>query len=679
MKKYVFTFSLLFLILIIPFALADDLDTGFREDIENLYQYESLTADVTITGTFILSKEKSTSRSSEITSKVALFPKQNFYQNILEQTTSSNPSTTKVENENNELIFTWNNPSFTTYNYQVQTSLKTTEENHRLTKDITYPITLTQTQINENNLNDYLAVTDTIDWDNTDIQAKAIELSQGKDNLFEVSFALASWVEENINYDFTTLNAQSSIKASKVLESKSGVCDEMTSLFIAMARSLGIPAKFISGLTYTNSDLFSEPWQAHGWAEVYFPGHGWVAFDPTFGEYGYVDATHIPMKQSSDPTDYSTLFRWLGTDIDFEDQGLDFDTQITNYGNTREQKYDLEANILSETVQFGSYNLISAVLEDNTGTYQAATLELFAPEEVEILTRYKQSEIIRHEGQTVIYWLIKVDENLQDGFTYTFPFVIRTESGELYESSFKATSENQFYEKNEIEEFIPSEETLLALEAIDITCDYNKQIQINEEQPITCQIKNIQTATINGLTICHEKDCETKDIEVDQTISFDSTINLENPGWKTQTITFENNDFSYTAVFPVEALDSPKLTIEIDSPNIVNFQDQFEITLTAIQESFAPAQHVSIDLEIGTGTYNWQIEEEFSGEEVIMLELDSSSLAKTNTITINYSWEDNQGNSYQEQTKIDLNVTPNTTIDKLKMLINKLSIWLTSF
>ena len=137
----------------------------------------------------------------------------------------------------------------------------------------------------------YLQPTATIDSNHPQIIAKATELVEGEDDLFKAVFTLANWVDDNVDYDLTTLTAGTSQKASWVLENREGVCDEMTSLFVAMARSVGIPARFVSGISYTTSDLFSEPWQPHGWAEVYFPEVGWVDFDITFGEYGYIDVT----------------------------------------------------------------------------------------------------------------------------------------------------------------------------------------------------------------------------------------------------------------------------------------------------------------------------------------------------------------------------------------------------
>ena len=99
-------------------------------------------------------------------------------------------------------------------------------------------------------------------------------------------------------------------------------------MLIALNRALGIPARFISGVSYTNSDLFTEKWGPHGWAEVYFPGYGWIPFDVTYGEYGFVDPTHIRLKESLDATEASTSYQWLSTNVDLKTAPLDFEVNV---------------------------------------------------------------------------------------------------------------------------------------------------------------------------------------------------------------------------------------------------------------------------------------------------------------------------------------------------------------
>ena len=73
--------------------------------------------------------------------------------------------------------------------------------------------------------------------------------------------------------------------AVHVLETLTGDCNEHTVLYVALARSLGLPARTAVGLVYLRGSFFY-----HAWLEVWLGE--WVAVDPTFGD-APADAAHI--------------------------------------------------------------------------------------------------------------------------------------------------------------------------------------------------------------------------------------------------------------------------------------------------------------------------------------------------------------------------------------------------
>lgn len=79
--------------------------------------------------------------------------------------------------------------------------------------------------------------------------------------------------------------------AREVLRTRVGDCNEHTALYVAMARSLGIPARIAVGLAFTRGAFYY-----HAWPEVYIDeGHGrglWLPVDPTFNQFP-ADAMHI--------------------------------------------------------------------------------------------------------------------------------------------------------------------------------------------------------------------------------------------------------------------------------------------------------------------------------------------------------------------------------------------------
>lgn len=62
----------------------------------------------------------------------------------------------------------------------------------------------------------------------------------------------------------------------------SGACRDLTVLFMAAARAIGIPARFVSGYQ-ARAETPDGRRHLHAWPEVFVPGSGWHGFDPTHG------------------------------------------------------------------------------------------------------------------------------------------------------------------------------------------------------------------------------------------------------------------------------------------------------------------------------------------------------------------------------------------------------------
>ena len=75
---------------------------------------------------------------------------------------------------------------------------------------------------------------------------------------------------------------QSATPAADALALGRGVCQDMTHVFLAAARALGVPARYVSGHLVRDA---GDPEQAagHAWAEAFVPGLGWVGFDVANG------------------------------------------------------------------------------------------------------------------------------------------------------------------------------------------------------------------------------------------------------------------------------------------------------------------------------------------------------------------------------------------------------------
>ena len=90
-----------------------------------------------------------------------------------------------------------------------------------------------------------------------------------------VAELLTHWVARSVHR--APARAVSAPSAVKVLAARRGDCNETTTLFVALARSAGLPARTVSGLIYLNDRFYY-----HAWAEVYLAD--WIAVDPTFDQ-----------------------------------------------------------------------------------------------------------------------------------------------------------------------------------------------------------------------------------------------------------------------------------------------------------------------------------------------------------------------------------------------------------
>ncbi len=86
----------------------------------------------------------------------------------------------------------------------------------------------------------------------------------------------------NRDIAFDTAATTSAAPAGEAFKIRRGVCQDHSHIFIAAARSLGVPARYISG-HLARSDGVVDQDAAHAWAEAFVPDLGWVGFDAANG------------------------------------------------------------------------------------------------------------------------------------------------------------------------------------------------------------------------------------------------------------------------------------------------------------------------------------------------------------------------------------------------------------
>jgi hypothetical protein len=125
--------------------------------------------------------------------------------------------------------------------------------------------------------------------DHPDIVRKAGEILGDELDARSASKRLNSWVYANLQ----KVPVAGVPSALEILDSMRGDCNEHTTLYTALARSVGIPTRVAAGIVYSESIYADGAFYYHAWPEVWL-GDGWVPIDPTFGQYP-ADATHLKL------------------------------------------------------------------------------------------------------------------------------------------------------------------------------------------------------------------------------------------------------------------------------------------------------------------------------------------------------------------------------------------------
>lgn len=92
--------------------------------------------------------------------------------------------------------------------------------------------------------------------------------------------ALAGGLARTIAFDTDPTHVHTT--AAEAFALKRGVCQDISHVFIACARTLGIPARYVSGYLH-RADGVNDQQAGHAWAEAHVDGLGWVGFDATNG------------------------------------------------------------------------------------------------------------------------------------------------------------------------------------------------------------------------------------------------------------------------------------------------------------------------------------------------------------------------------------------------------------
>ena len=111
------------------------------------------------------------------------------------------------------------------------------------------------------------------------VKETAERITKGKKTVLEKSRAIYDWIVKNMYRD-PNIKGCGLGEVERLIEALGGKCGDIHSVYVALARSVGVPAREVFGIRLPKGKEGEMTKSQHCWAEFYLPGYGWVPVDP---------------------------------------------------------------------------------------------------------------------------------------------------------------------------------------------------------------------------------------------------------------------------------------------------------------------------------------------------------------------------------------------------------------
>ncbi len=566
---------------------------------------------------------------SYLNAVLSWFPRDTQGQRVTSFSTS--PQATE---EDDALHFTIKNPTIGDYQFDVQYEVQTTAAVQEV--DVLVPFPLPPFS---SDLLPYLQTTDTIDI-TKEMSTIASGLASDYDDAFLAVAAIADWTKQNIVYDLSTIAVEASQPSSWVLENREGVCDEMTNLFISFVRSLGIPARFVSGLAYTESELFTTNWGAHGWAEVYFPGVGWVPFDIAYGQFGWVDASHIIFATGVDSGKYASSYEWLGNNVQVRALGMQLDAHIVDTSGKIDPLLEIRTAVLEDVIGIGSYQLLQAEIHNPSTQYVADVISLGSVNDMDILDEQSPLVVLPPGATTTLSWRVLVADDLSKTAYYRYPIIVQSQRGAIDETSFTVRPRATQLSLSLVDSFIAAREKgeLPSSENLMYTCEATNTYapRVNEEINILCTLKNNDHITLPDLDVCMEEEtCTQMSLSPQEQKVVRFQTRFTNASIYALSFSARSDRAEKHAYFSLDITNEPLVLISnLTAPTQLDYSAEGHIQFSLKQVKGVPLHNVTLRLDGPRVSNEWTFAT-LEGEKAFDVIVTGSSLSlKESTFTL---------------------------------------------
>ncbi len=629
---------------------------------QELYSYDGLTLHLTLSNQVDVTLRGGAARVDELTANLLWWPRETYRQHVVRL------ATMPVALQDSEgYHFTWTKPRSFPLRLELRAIVETSDDPFPVGEKALFPIASMPSDVAR-----YTEFGTLVDI-NEGIEHQALRLAAGKDDLFEVVYTVADWVTTNINYSLSSVAAEATKPSTWVYENREGVCDEMTALFLSMLRSLGIPARFVSGISYTNLPEFAEPWGSHGWAEVWFPRTGWVPFDVTYGTYGYVDATHIKLAESLDAGRPSIDFTMRAVDATMLTRSISSEVEVVGKRQSGKRLFTVTMEPFSD-VSLDSYNMVTATVKNEQPHYLSARFQLARTDGLELVGEHRRNLLLKpHESKSIRY--IVRTRDLKEGYWYELPVKLYVGLEEVGSTAFQARKENPSYSSEFFARYLelPAERRYDASFRcrIDPATSY-----LGSSLEAQCTVSNDGASFLHGVQVCLFG-CERLDLDAgeERTVSF--PLRCDEPGAKALLATARGRLIDEYALLRHRCIDEAAVVIEgLEAPASIAFRERGDLSFTVRKTSDTVPLNVSILIAHDNFRQEWRSDDLYQPQRftysISGADLDLSG----NEIVIIVRYKDELGKSYIDEERLIVHPAGFTFWEKLQVRMLEAQRWI---
>jgi len=261
--------------------------------------------------------------------------------------------------------------------------------------------------------------------DDPRIRGLALQITANSTDPFEKLAKIAIWVNKHMAYNEGLVGEEKD--ALWVLENMQGVCVEYSTLFAALARSIGIPTRYISGYVYSGK---YGRWLGHAWNEAYIGE--WVPVDATWFEVGATDALHIEGSRSAEMPSAPSLV----ASVSNPSAALKWDTTgksgaiagniATLSAFSEEPSGDFELRAVQSSLAPGGKTLAYLSINGKDFRVIPVTLAGCVGGESVSVGGGDQFMLLRPGKTTVAVWELTASRNIPSNYIFTCPLTLNS-------------------------------------------------------------------------------------------------------------------------------------------------------------------------------------------------------------------------------------------------------------